>query len=56
VIVLVVGPEGGWTSDEQQMARDRGFIALTLGERILRAETAALAAISILQSKLGEFG
>jgi 16S rRNA (uracil1498-N3)-methyltransferase len=56
VIVLVVGPEGGWTSDEHQMARDRGFVALTLGERILRAETAALAALSILQSKLGELG
>jgi 16S rRNA (uracil1498-N3)-methyltransferase len=52
----MVGPEGGWTSDEHQLARDHGFIALTLGERILRAETAALAALSILQSKLGELG
>lgn len=56
VMVLLIGPEGGWTSEEQQLAQDRGFIALTLGERILRAETATLAALSILQSRLGGLG
>lgn len=56
VIVLLIGPEGGWTSEEQHVAQDHGFIALTLGERILRAETAVLAALAILQSRLGELG
>jgi 16S rRNA (uracil1498-N3)-methyltransferase len=55
-IVLLIGPEGGWIQEEQQLAQDRGFIALTLGARILRAETAALAALSILQLRLGELG
>jgi 16S rRNA (uracil1498-N3)-methyltransferase len=55
-IVLLIGPEGGWTPGEQQLAQDRGFITLTLGARILRAETAALAVLSILQSRLGELG
>jgi 16S rRNA (uracil1498-N3)-methyltransferase len=56
VIAFLIGPEGGWTPQEQQLAQDRGFIALTLGERILRAETAALAALSILQSRVGGLG
>ena len=51
-IVLLVGPEGGWTPDEQQFAQEQGFLPLTLGPRILRAETAAIAALSILQSRL----
>lgn len=56
MIVLLIGPEGGWIPAEQQLTQDRGFVALTLGHRILRAETAALAALSILQSRLGELG
>lgn len=55
-IVVLIGPEGGWTKEEQRLAQDRGFTPLTLGSRILRAETATLAAISILQSRLGELG
>ena len=53
-IVLLVGPEGGWAPDEQRLAQEQGFIPLTLGPRILRAETAAIAALSILQSRLDE--
>ena len=53
-IVLLVGPEGGWAPDEQRLAQERGFLPLTLGPRILRAETAAIAALSILQSRLDE--
>jgi 16S rRNA (uracil1498-N3)-methyltransferase len=53
-IVLLVGPEGGWAQDEQRLAQEQGFIPLTLGPRILRAETAAIAALSILQSRLDE--
>jgi 16S rRNA (uracil1498-N3)-methyltransferase len=55
-IVLAVGPEGGWASQEALWAHDGGFVPVTLGQRILRAETAALAALSILQSRLGELG
>jgi 16S rRNA (uracil1498-N3)-methyltransferase len=55
-IVLLVGPEGGWAADEQEFAREQGFLLLTLGPRILRAETAAVAALSILQSRLDELG
>ncbi len=53
-IVLLIGPEGGWAQAEQRVAQDRGFTPLTLGTRILRAETAAIAALSILQARLGE--
>ena len=55
-IVLLVGPEGGWAPDEQRVAQEQGFLPLTLGPRILRAETAAIAALSILQSRLDEIG
>ena len=55
-IVLLVGPEGGWAPDEQLLAQEQGFLPLTLGPRILRAETAAIAALSILQSRLDEMG
>lgn len=53
-IVLLVGPEGGWAPDELRLAQERGCLPLTLGPRILRAETAAIAALSILQSRLDE--
>jgi 16S rRNA (uracil1498-N3)-methyltransferase len=53
-IVLAVGPEGGWEQEELHQAAERGFIPVTLGTRVLRAETAAIAATSILQSRLGE--
>ncbi len=53
-IVLLIGPEGGWTPDEQRFAQKQGFLPLTLGPRILRAETAAIAALSILQSRLDQ--
>ena len=55
-IVLLIGPEGGWDEEEQRMVQKEGFTTLTLGSRILRAETAAIAALSILQSRLGELG
>ncbi len=55
-IVLAIGPEGGWDEDELRLMRERRYRALTLGSRILRAETAAIAALSIVQSRLGELG
>ena len=53
---LLIGPEGGWEEQEVGQALEQGFVAVTLGPRILRAETAAIAAISILQSRLGGLG
>ena len=55
-VLLLIGPEGGWTEEELRVAHDQGCAAITLGTRILRAETAAIAAISILQARLGELG
>ena len=53
-IIVLIGPEGGWTPDEQRLAQEQGFLPLTLGPRILRAETATIAALSILQSRLDD--
>ena len=53
-ILLVVGAEGGLTSREVQQAKEAGFQVVSLGRRILRAETASISAISILQYELGD--
>jgi 16S rRNA (uracil1498-N3)-methyltransferase len=45
---LLVGPEGGWTEEEEEASIRNGFSAGILGPRILRAETAALAALAII--------
>lgn len=55
-ILAVVGPEGGFSTDEVRMARERGFLICGLGPRILRAETAALAAFTVLQYRFGDMG
>ncbi len=55
-VTLAVGPEGGWTVEEFGLAFDCGFTTVTLGTRILRSETATLAALAILQSRLGGLG
>ncbi len=55
-VALAIGPEGGWRDEELAQADTNGFLPVTLGARILRAETAALAAVSILQTRLGELG
>lgn len=49
---LAIGPEGGWAPNEEALFDDNGWRAVSLGPRILRAETAALAALSILASFL----
>lgn len=54
-IAFMVGPEGGWTEQEEQQAFDAGFQAVTLGKRILRTETAALAALAAMQTLWGDF-
>ena len=54
-IDLLIGPEGGFSKKEIQSAREFGFTGISLGPRILRTETASLAAISIIQAKWGDF-
>jgi 16S rRNA (uracil1498-N3)-methyltransferase len=51
---VVTGPEGGFTSEEVESAKHSGFKALRLGPRILRAETAPIAVLSILQNLWGD--
>jgi 16S rRNA (uracil1498-N3)-methyltransferase len=46
-IALAIGPEGGWTADEMKLFSESGWRHITLGPRILRAETAAIAALSV---------
>jgi 16S rRNA (uracil1498-N3)-methyltransferase len=53
-VSVLVGPEGGLTDEEQQAALAAGFKALRLGPRVLRTETAALAALALLQRELGD--
>lgn len=55
-IGLLVGPEGGFIETEVCRACEKGFIPVTLGEGILRSETAAIAAISIVQYELERLG
>ena len=54
-IVLLVGPEGGLSPRERDDARAAGFNGLRLGPRVLRTETAALAAMSAMQALWGDF-
>lgn len=51
-VALAVGPEGGWTSQEERQFREHGWIAASLGHTILRVETAAIAAVSIVAAEL----
>lgn len=53
-LALLIGPEGGLTSDEVERLAARGWRIVTLGSRILRAETAALAAVAITLERCGE--
>ncbi|MDO8413511.1 MAG: 16S rRNA (uracil(1498)-N(3))-methyltransferase [Gallionellaceae bacterium] len=53
-VTLLIGPEGGFEEDEAQLAQQAGFVAIRLGTRILRTETAALAAITALQTLWGD--
>tara|TARA_R110001583_G_scaffold31978_4_gene109087 strand:+ start:75595 stop:76317 length:723 start_codon:yes stop_codon:yes gene_type:complete len=51
---LMIGPEGGWSDSELNACRATGAIALGLGPRILRTETAGLAAIAAMQARWGD--
>ena len=52
-VMVLIGPEGGFSTEEVERAVEAGFEPVTLGSRILRVETAAIAAASILQHELG---
>jgi 16S rRNA (uracil1498-N3)-methyltransferase len=51
---LLVGPEGGLSPDEQELAISTGFEQVRMGPRVLRTETAAIAALTILQHDYGD--
>jgi len=53
-VALLIGPEGGFDARELQAARARGFHAVRIGPRVLRTETAATAALAVLQSLWGD--
>lgn len=55
-VTLVTGPEGGFTESETELAQSRGFSPTGFGPRIMRAETAPLAALSIMQYLWGDTG
>ncbi|CAI06697.1 conserved hypothetical protein [Aromatoleum aromaticum EbN1] len=52
---LLVGPEGGWSDEELAMCRAAGCVPVGLGPRVLRTETAGLAAVAALQALWGDF-
>lgn len=54
-ITLMIGPEGGWSPEEEAAAFQTGFQSILLGKRVLRTETAALAAIAAMQTLWGDF-
>jgi len=53
-IAVLIGPEGGLSDAEQQDAQAAGFTAVHLGPRVLRTETAAIAALTLLQREFGD--
>lgn len=53
-ISVLVGPEGGWTDDEIELAGKNNWTIVTLGGRILRAETAAISAVTLIQHRFGD--
>jgi len=54
-IVLLAGPEGGFTQEEEALARRSGCTPVRLGPRVLRTETAAVAALAAMQALWGDF-
>ena len=53
-VVLAVGPEGGWSPRDREQLHAAGFEGLRLGPRILRTETAGIAAVAALQARWGD--
>lgn len=55
-VALLIGPEGGLTEDEVELAQEFGFKPLTLGPRVMRTETAPVAALTLLNYLWGDLG
>lgn len=55
-IILLIGPEGGFSQEEVETAAEAGFTPVSLGDLILRTETAPIVALSILQYEFGQMG
>jgi 16S rRNA (uracil1498-N3)-methyltransferase len=55
-VIAMVGPEGGFSPEEVEFAQRHGFIAVGLGPRVLRTETAAIVAGAICQHLWGDLG
>lgn len=53
---LLVGPEGGFSEEEAERAKEKGYVSVSLGSRILRTESVALVALSLVQYEWGELG
>ncbi len=54
-VALLIGPEGGFSAEESQLAQLAGFISTRLGAHVLRTETAAIAGVAALQTLWGDF-
>lgn len=54
--LILIGPEGGFSSEEVTICQQAGFKSISLGKRILRAETASLAALTIVMYEQGDLG
>jgi 16S rRNA (uracil1498-N3)-methyltransferase len=55
-VLALIGPEGGFTPNEVQMALEGGFVCVSLGPRILKADTAVVAVCAVLQYAFGDAG
>lgn len=56
LVYLFIGPEGGLAPEEVDLARANGVFPVTLGPRIMRTETAGLAALTMVLYQLGDLG
>ena len=54
--LVAIGPEGSWSDQEVQRARQAGFAVVRFGPRILRTDTAGVAAVAVLQNRWGDLG
>ena len=52
--IALIGPEGGFSEAEVNQAKEKGFMPVSLGPRILRTETAAISMVTIIQYELGD--
>lgn len=55
-VAIIIGPEGGLTPTEVARGESYGFLAVSLGERILRTETASMTIVALLQHRFGDLG